>query len=185
MDYAVTNCYTCHHTFVSYYDFSFFKIRTLVEEQRSVPSRDWTTYLRIHQLVVLLSLTLFSKATTWYFPLSSSPFSFCFAKDTTHTMRVISLVVAFLPVATYSFSVPKQSSRLSSFALNAEANGSSDEAKKVIVLGGDGFCGWPTSLYLSDQGHDVIIVDNLSRRKIDLDLGCDSLTPISSPEVCR
>jgi len=55
--------------------------------------------------------------------------------------------------------------------------------KKVIVLGGDGFCGWPTSLHLSEQGHDVIIVDNLSRRKIDLELGCDSLTPIASPEA--
>jgi len=50
--------------------------------------------------------------------------------------------------------------------------------KKILVLGGDGFCGWPTSLYLSDQGHEVIIVDNLSRRKIDTELGCDSLTPI-------
>jgi regulator of PEP synthase PpsR (kinase-PPPase family) len=56
--------------------------------------------------------------------------------------------------------------------------------KKVLVLGGDGFCGWPTSLYLSDQGHDVVIVDNLSRRNIDIELGCDSLTPIQSPEVC-
>jgi hypothetical protein len=55
--------------------------------------------------------------------------------------------------------------------------------KKVIVLGGDGFCGWPTSLHLSDQGHDVVIVDNLSRRNIDIELGCDSLTPIQSPEV--
>jgi hypothetical protein len=55
--------------------------------------------------------------------------------------------------------------------------------KKVVVLGGDGFCGWPTSLYLSDQGHDVVIVDNLSRRNIDIELGCDSLTPIQSPEV--
>jgi nucleoside-diphosphate-sugar epimerase len=52
--------------------------------------------------------------------------------------------------------------------------------KKVIVLGGDGFCGWPTSLHLSDQGHEVIVVDNLSRRKIDVELGCDSLTPIQS-----
>jgi hypothetical protein len=57
--------------------------------------------------------------------------------------------------------------------------------KKVIVLGGDGFCGWPTSLYLSDQGHDITIVDNLSRRNIDIELGCDSLTPIQSPEVSR
>jgi len=56
-------------------------------------------------------------------------------------------------------------------------------SKKVIILGGDGFCGWPTSLYLSDRGHDVVIVDNLSRRKIDVELGCESLTPIQSPEV--
>jgi len=50
---------------------------------------------------------------------------------------------------------------------------------KIIVLGGDGFCGWPTALYLSRQGHDIVIVDNLSRRKIDIDLEADSLTPIS------
>jgi UDP-sulfoquinovose synthase len=49
---------------------------------------------------------------------------------------------------------------------------------RVLVLGGDGFCGWPTSLYLSDCGHDVTIMDNLSRRKIDVDLEVESLTPI-------
>jgi UDP-sulfoquinovose synthase len=49
---------------------------------------------------------------------------------------------------------------------------------RVLVLGGDGFCGWPTSLYLSDAGHDVTVLDNLSRRKIDVDLEVDSLTPI-------
>ena len=51
---------------------------------------------------------------------------------------------------------------------------------KILVLGGDGFCGWPTSLYLSSQGHQVEIVDNLSRRKIDVELGVDSLTPIQA-----
>ncbi len=51
---------------------------------------------------------------------------------------------------------------------------------KIIVLGGDGFCGWPTALYLSKQGHEITIVDNLSRRKIDIDLEVDSLTPIAS-----
>ena len=56
----------------------------------------------------------------------------------------------------------------------------SPSLKKVIVLGGDGFCGWPTALHLSDIGHEVIIVDNLSRRKIDVELGCDSLTPIAA-----
>jgi UDP-sulfoquinovose synthase len=49
----------------------------------------------------------------------------------------------------------------------------------ILVLGGDGFCGWPTSLYLSKLGYDVVIVDNLSRRKIDVELETESLTPIS------
>jgi len=53
---------------------------------------------------------------------------------------------------------------------------------KVLVLGGDGFCGWPCALHLADQGHDVVIVDNLSRRKIDVDLGVTSLTPIATVE---
>lgn len=49
---------------------------------------------------------------------------------------------------------------------------------RVLVLGGDGFCGWPTALRLSQQGYDVTIVDNLSRRKIDVELEIESLTPI-------
>lgn len=49
---------------------------------------------------------------------------------------------------------------------------------KVFVLGGDGFCGWPTSLHLSNLGHDVTIIDNLSRRNIDNELEAESLTPI-------
>ncbi len=49
---------------------------------------------------------------------------------------------------------------------------------KILILGGDGFCGWPTALHLSAQGHEVAIVDNLSRRCIDIELECDSLTPI-------
>ena len=51
---------------------------------------------------------------------------------------------------------------------------------KVIVLGGDGFCGWATSLRLSRNKFEVLIIDNLSRRKIDIDLGYTSLTPIVS-----
>lgn len=49
---------------------------------------------------------------------------------------------------------------------------------RVLILGGDGFCGWPTALHLSDRGHDVTIVDNLSRRNIDNELEVSSLTPI-------
>jgi UDP-sulfoquinovose synthase len=49
---------------------------------------------------------------------------------------------------------------------------------RVLVLGGDGYCGWPTSLYLSDCGYEVTILDNLSRRTVDNQLGTTSLTPI-------
>ena len=49
---------------------------------------------------------------------------------------------------------------------------------KILILGGDGFCGWPTSLHLSAAGHDVIIVDSLARRNIDNELETSSLTPI-------
>ena len=57
---------------------------------------------------------------------------------------------------------------------------------KVLILGGDGFCGWPTALHLSAQGHDVVIVDNLVRRWMDHELGARSLTPIASvPERLR
>ena len=51
---------------------------------------------------------------------------------------------------------------------------------KIAVLGGDGFIGWPTSLHLSDRGHELHILDNLSRRWIDTELGVQSLTPMNS-----
>ncbi|WP_226034765.1 NAD-dependent epimerase/dehydratase family protein [Aquibacillus saliphilus] len=53
---------------------------------------------------------------------------------------------------------------------------------RIVIAGGDGFCGWPTALYLSKQGHEVTIVDNLVRRKIDNELKSNSLTPIFSLE---
>lgn len=51
---------------------------------------------------------------------------------------------------------------------------------RIFVLGGDGFCGWPTALHLSMQGHEVTIIDNLSRRNIDNELQVQSLTPITT-----
>jgi UDP-sulfoquinovose synthase len=51
--------------------------------------------------------------------------------------------------------------------------------KKVLVVGGDGYCGWATALYLSEKGYDVAIVDSLIRRHWDLSLGVDTLTPIA------
>ena len=57
---------------------------------------------------------------------------------------------------------------------------------KIAVLGGDGFVGWPTVLHLSELGHEVHIIDNLSRRWIDTELGVQSLTPMDSiQERCR
>lgn len=57
---------------------------------------------------------------------------------------------------------------------------------RIAVLGGDGFVGWPTALHLSDLGHEIHIVDNLSRRWIDTELGVQSLTPMDSiQERCR
>jgi len=50
---------------------------------------------------------------------------------------------------------------------------------KVLVIGGDGYCGWATSLYLSNKGYEVGIIDSLVRRHWDLELGADTLTPIA------
>jgi UDP-sulfoquinovose synthase len=49
---------------------------------------------------------------------------------------------------------------------------------KIAVLGGDGYCGWATALYLSNQGHSVAIVDNFVRRLWDHELNAQTLTPI-------
>jgi UDP-sulfoquinovose synthase len=49
---------------------------------------------------------------------------------------------------------------------------------RILVLGGDGYCGWPTALYLSNRGHEVAIVDSFVRRSWDHELGAQTLTPI-------
>ncbi|PZG16790.1 NAD-dependent epimerase/dehydratase family protein [Nonomuraea aridisoli] len=54
---------------------------------------------------------------------------------------------------------------------------------RVLVLGGDGYLGWPTALYLSQAGHDVAVADNFVRRQYDFELGADSLVPIESLQV--
>lgn len=51
---------------------------------------------------------------------------------------------------------------------------------KILIAGGDGFCGWPTALYFSERGHEVAILDNMVRRAWDVELGTQSLTPIAS-----
>jgi UDP-sulfoquinovose synthase len=51
---------------------------------------------------------------------------------------------------------------------------------KILVLGGDGYLGWPTALHLSEVGHDVAVADNFSRRGYDYEIGVESLVPIES-----
>lgn len=50
---------------------------------------------------------------------------------------------------------------------------------KVLVIGGDGYCGWATALHLSNKGYEVAILDSLIRRHWDAKLGVDTLTPIA------
>ena len=50
---------------------------------------------------------------------------------------------------------------------------------KVLVIGGDGYCGWATALYLSDQGYEVGILDSMVRRHWDMQLQVETLTPIA------
>ena len=50
----------------------------------------------------------------------------------------------------------------------------------ILVLGGDGYLGWPTALYLSRKGHRVGVVDNFARRGYDYEMGVDTLVPIVS-----
>ena len=52
---------------------------------------------------------------------------------------------------------------------------------KVLVLGADGYLGWPTCMYFSQRGHEVIGVDNYFRRLAALELDCESLMPASQP----
>src|SRR5258708_12719817 len=54
---------------------------------------------------------------------------------------------------------------------------------KVLVLGGDGYLGWPTALHLSEVGHEVAVADNFARRGYDHEMGVDSLVPIESLQV--
>ena len=51
---------------------------------------------------------------------------------------------------------------------------------RILVLGGDGYLGWPTAMNLSAAGHDVAVVDNFMRRLMSIEMGAGSLTPIRS-----
>ncbi len=49
---------------------------------------------------------------------------------------------------------------------------------RVLILGGDGYLGWPTALRFSARGHEVAVVDDFSRRRWHEEAGTGSLTPI-------
>jgi UDP-sulfoquinovose synthase len=51
---------------------------------------------------------------------------------------------------------------------------------RIVILGGDGYLGWPTALRFSRLGHEVMIIDNFSRRRYVDDCGSDSITPIDT-----
>ncbi len=51
---------------------------------------------------------------------------------------------------------------------------------RILVLGGDGYLGWPTALHLSNLGHDVAVNDNFARRGYDVEMGVESLVPIAT-----
>src|SRR4051794_21999783 len=51
---------------------------------------------------------------------------------------------------------------------------------RILVLGGDGYLGWPTALHLSQCGHEVGVADNFARRQYDFELGVESLVPVES-----
>jgi UDP-sulfoquinovose synthase len=54
---------------------------------------------------------------------------------------------------------------------------------RILVLGGDGYLGWPTALHLSDRGHEVAVADNYARRGYDHEMGVESLVPIEPMQV--
>jgi UDP-sulfoquinovose synthase len=61
------------------------------------------------------------------------------------------------------------------------------ERMRILILGGDGYLGWATSMHFSRRGHEVHAVDNYLRRRAHAEAGTDSLTPIASslPERAR
>src|SRR5947208_6198105 len=51
---------------------------------------------------------------------------------------------------------------------------------RILILGGDGYLGWPTAMYFSKRGHEVHVIDNYLRRRAHAEQGTDSLTPIAA-----
>ncbi|KAF4375698.1 hypothetical protein F8388_014420 [Cannabis sativa] len=101
----------------------------------------------------------------------SASFSFQTSKSPFRSFR--------LPVERFRTNSTLQETTIPSSGFRA-SSGEGSKAEKVMVIGGDGYCGWATALHLSKKGYEVAIVDSLVRRLFDQQLGIDSLTPISS-----
>jgi UDP-sulfoquinovose synthase len=78
-----------------------------------------------------------------------------------------------------SASARDSSTRFTSDRFISDADDEEGFLMRVMVLGGDGYLGWPTALHLSDAGYEVAVLDNYARRGYDQELGTDSLVPIS------
>ncbi|GAB4837096.1 UDP-sulfoquinovose synthase, chloroplastic [Ancistrocladus abbreviatus] len=74
----------------------------------------------------------------------------------------------------------RQETKAQSQSSFSEIHDKTSKPKRVMVVGGDGYCGWATALHLSNKNYEVAIVDSLVRRLFDHQLGLDSLTPIAS-----
>ena len=56
---------------------------------------------------------------------------------------------------------------------------------RILILGGDGYLGWPTAMQFSQRGHEVHVVDNYLRRRAHQEAGTDSLVPIAESLSAR
>jgi UDP-sulfoquinovose synthase len=56
---------------------------------------------------------------------------------------------------------------------------------RILILGGDGYLGWPTAMHFSIRGDDVHVVDNYLRRKVHAEAGTDSMVPIAPDLASR
>ncbi|KAL0407696.1 UNVERIFIED_CONTAM: UDP-sulfoquinovose synthase, chloroplastic [Sesamum radiatum] len=104
-------------------------------------------------------------------PISSSPFK-KLALWVNRSQRCSTIYATAVSVG--------QEARVQPGSGSDQASDGASVPKKVMVIGGDGYCGWATSLHLSNKNYEVAIVDSLVRRLFDHQLGLDSLTPISS-----
>ncbi|KAK9274047.1 hypothetical protein L1049_018861 [Liquidambar formosana] len=86
--------------------------------------------------------------------------------------RICTVHATTLPISQEAPTQPSSSSH--------QTSNEPSKPKRVMIIGGDGYCGWATALHLSNKNYEVAIVDSLVRRLFDHQLGLDSLTPISS-----